>query len=413
MSESGRSVVEAIAAHWNGRPVLAVVDLDALAVNVRTLRTLIGPNVRLQAVVKANAYGHGAVPVARAVLAAGADSVAVATVDEAVQLRAGGIEGPLMVLGPIGRHEYARAVGHDLTMVVSDAGFARGLAAATRMQLRKEGEPVSVHLKIDTGMRRFGALPDQVVEIAQVIMGLKELRLDGVMTHFAAADDPDPESAREQMAVFDACIEAMTAAELPVPLQHVANSAAILRFPEYHRGQVRAGISLYGLRPDPGMVLPEPMRPVLSVFGRISRIIDLNAGDTVSYGRTYVATAPERAGLVPIGYADGYRRGLSSQAWMTIAGERAAVLGRISMDQTVIRLPEVGAVEPGAVVRIVGDGQDAAPTLDDLAAMTGTISYELATGLAQRLPKLYVSDGKVVAVSDLHGYRDLVRSPRT
>lgn len=407
MRETGSVIAEAIADHWNGRPVLAVVDLDALAVNVQTLRTLIGPDVRLQAVVKANAYGHGALPIARAVLAAGADSVAVATVDEAVQLRTGGIAGPLMVLGPIGRQECARAIGHDLTVVVSDAAFARGLAADARMHLRTVDDPVPVHLKIDTGMRRFGAPPDQAVEIARVIMESEVLRFDGVMTHLAAADDPDTASARRQMAVFDSCIEALTAAGLPVPLQHAANSAAALRFPEYHRGQVRAGISLYGLRPDPGMVLPEPMRPVLSVFGHVSRVFDLDPGDTVSYGRTYVATRPERAGLVPIGYADGYPRGLSSQAWMILGHERTPVLGRVCMDQTVVRLPEGALASLGAVIRIVGDGHDDAPTLDDLAAMMGTISYELATGLAQRLPKLYVFNGDVVAVNDLHGYREL------
>lgn len=407
MPDAAVSVPEAIVGHWHGRPVLAVVDLDALAVNVRTLRKLIGPDVRLQAVVKANAYGHGAVPVACAARAAGADSLAVATVDEAVHLRAAGVEGPLTVLGPIGRHESARAIGHDLTVVIADAGFARLLASEARMQLRPAENPVSVHLKIDTGMRRFGAAPEQVVEIARVIADLKELRLDGVMTHFAAADDPEPESAREQMAVFDACIEALTAAGLPVPLQHAANSAAIIRFPEFHRGQVRAGISLYGLRPDPGMVLPHPMQPILSVFGRISRIIDLAPGDTVSYGRTYVAASAERAGLVPIGYADGYPRALSSQSWMTVGGRRAPVIGRVCMDQTVVRLPDGASSDPGTVIGIVGDGRDATPTLDDLAAMTGTISYELATGLARRLPKLYLSDGAVVAIDDLHGYRDM------
>ena len=407
MRESGSSVIEAIAEHWNGRPVLAVIDLDALAANVRTLRTLIGPDVRLQAVVKANAYGHGAVPVARAVLAAGADSLAVATVDEAVQLRTGGVTGELMVLGPIGRQERARAIGHGLTVVVSDADFVRGLVADAQMQGRKEEDPVPVHLKIDTGMRRFGAPPDRAVGIARVITESKLLRLDGVMTHFAAADDPEPSSARQQMAVFDACIEALMAAGLPVPLQHVANSAATLRFPEFHRGQVRAGISLYGLRPDPGMVLPDPMRPILSVFGRLARVFDLEPGDTVSYGRTYVATRRERAGLVPIGYGDGYPRGLSSQAWMTVGDERTQVIGRVCMDQTVVRLPNDSEQNPGDVVRIVGDGQGQAPTLDELAAMLGTISYELATGLAPRLPRLYVSRGEVLAVNDLHGFRDL------
>lgn len=407
MAGTGRSVVRAIAEHWEGRPVLAVVNLDALAINVRALRAQIGPDVRLQAVVKANAYGHGAVPIAQAVLASGADSVAVATVDEAVQLRSGGIEGSLMVLGPIGRQERARAIGHDLTLVVSDADFARGLAADARMHLRKDDRPISVHLKIDTGMRRFGAPPERVVDIANVIAESPELRLDGVMTHFAAADDPEPESVRRQMAVFDACIEALTAAGLPLPMQHVANSAATLRFPEFHRGQVRVGIALYGLRPDPGMVLPDPMRPVLSIFGRVSRLFDLEPGDTVSYGRTYVAAGRERAGLVPIGYGDGYPRALSSQAWMAIDGTRTPVLGRVCMDQTVVRLPESAGENPGEIVEIVGDGLDDAPTLDDLAAMTGTISYELATGLAQRLPRLYVANGAVVGVNDLHGYRNL------
>lgn len=407
MAAPAIDLTTSIADHWHGRPIVAVVDLDALAGNVRAIRDIIGPDVRLQAVVKANGYGHGAVPVGRAVLGAGADSVAVATVDEAVQLRAGGIEAPLMVLGPIGREECARAIAHDLTIVVSDAGFAKGLAAAARMQLRPAERPVPVHLKIDTGMRRFGSDPAEAVEIARIVTGLKELRLEGVMTHFAAADDPDPASARDQAAVFDACLEAMEAAGMPSILQHMANSAALLRFPEYHRGQVRAGIALYGLRPDPGMALPPSMRPILSVFGRIGRVIDLEPGDTVSYGRTYVATRPERAGLVPIGYADGYRRALSSEAWMTVATHRAQVLGRVCMDQTVVRLPEGVDVEPGTVVHIVGDGTGATPTFDDLAAITGTISYELATGLAARLPRLYVAGGLVVGVNDLHGYRDL------
>jgi len=407
MQVTAAPIVQTIAEHWNGRPVVAVVDLDALATNVQTLRTMIGPDVRLQAVVKANAYGHGAVPVAQAVLAAGADSLAVATVDEAVQLRSGGITGAIMVLGPIGRHERARAIGHRLTVVISDADFARGLTADAAMQLRKEDDPVPVHLKIDTGMHRFGAPPNQAVAIARVITESRLLRWDGIMTHLAAADDPDPQSTREQLAVFDACIQALMAAGFPVPMQHVANSAATLRFPEYRRGQVRTGISLYGLRPDPRMVLPEPMRPVLSVFGRVSRVFDLEPGDTVSYGRTYVAVRPERAGLVPIGYGDGYPRGLSSQAWMTVGDERSHVLGRVCMDQTVVRLPDGSQQEPGAVVQIVGDGTNRAPKLDDLAAMLGTISYELATGFAQRLPRLYVSGGQVVGVNDLHGYRDL------
>lgn len=403
---SDGSTVDAIARGWEGRPIVAIVDLDALATNVRTLRSLIGPDVRLMAVVKGNGYGHGAEPVGRVVLAAGADLLAVATVDEGAQLRSAGIDAEILVMGPLGRVDRARAVGLGLAVVVSDASFARALAADAKASLVNDKVPV--HLKVDTGMRRFGAMPEAVVDLAKTIAGLPELRLDGIMTHLAAADDPDPASARDQVARFDTCVGALAAASIDVPCQHVANSATTLRFPEFHRGMVRVGIALYGLRPDADLPLPAPMRPVMRVAGRISRVIPLADGDTVSYGRAYRSPGEERAALIPIGYADGYRRALSSTGWMAIDGARADVLGRVCMDQTVVRVPAASSVTAGDPVTIVGDGTEetaGAPTFDELAALTGTISYELATGIAPRLPKLYVQEGMVVAVSDLAGTR--------
>lgn len=414
MTELATHPLDAITGHWHGRPVVGVVDLDALATNIASLRGLIGPDTRLMAVVKANAYGHGAIPVARAALASGADELAVATVDEAAQLRGAGIIAPILVFGAIGKVERARAVGLDLALVVADASFAHALAADAKVQGRKAENPVSVHLKIDTGMRRFGITPDQVLAVAQAIGSHPELRLAAVMTHLAASDDPDPAFVMEQAERFDRCIGSLRDAGIDVPAQHIANSAATLRFPELHRNMVRVGIAMYGLRPDASMPLPEPMRPILTVHGRLSRVIDLEKGDTVGYGRTYRAPGSGRAALVPIGYADGYRRALSSVGWMAVDGVRAPVLGRVSMDQTVIGLPDGSTWAPGTRVTIVGDGTpttSGAPSLDELAALVDTISYEMATGLAERIPKLYVQDGIIVEVCDLHGPRDL-RAPQ-
>jgi alanine racemase len=409
MTGTASSSIIDIAGGWFGRPVVAVVDLDALATNVSTILSMLEPNVQLMAVVKANGYGHGAVPVAQAAIAAGASALGVATVDEGAQLRGAGIEVPILVFGAIGDHERARAIGLQLSLVVTKVPFAMALAADAKASLLKE--PVSVHLKIDTGMRRYGAAEAEALDVVRAIASEKRLRLDGVMTHLAAADAIDPASAHEQVATFDRCVDCLRDAGITIPAQHVANSATTLRFPGYRRDMVRLGIAMYGLVPDASLPVPWPMKPVLTIHGRVARVFNLEAGDRVGYGRTYMSTGNERAALIPIGYADGYRRGLSNTGWMSIRDHRADVLGRVSMDQTVIRVPEGIDVRPGEPVVIVGDGTDVtaeAPTLDELASMIDTIGYEMATGLAARLPRLYVRGGEIVAVSDLAGYRTLV-----
>lgn len=395
-------------ADWGGRSAFAIVDLDALAANVTAIRAAVGPDVQVMAVVKANGYGHGAVPIARAAIGAGAASLGVATVDEGAQLRRAGIDVPILVFGAVGQNERSQAIGHRLGLVVTNDAFARALAADAASSLAKE--PASVHVKIDTGMRRFGATPAEVPGLVRTIASLDKLRLDGVMTHLASADAPEPASMAEQLAVFDRCLEELAQAGLDVPVRHVANSAATLRFPACHRDLVRVGIAMYGLAPDPSIPLPAPMRPVLTIHGRVARVFDLSPGDLVGYGGTYHSGGSERAALVPIGYADGYRRGLSSQGWMSIQGQRAEVIGRVSMDQTVVRVPDGLTIDAGEPVVIAGDGtpgMGAAPTLDDLASLVGTIGYEIAAGLTARLPKLYVRGGELVAIADLHGYREL------
>lgn len=405
-----RSVTE-IAAGWEGRPVVAITDLDVVASNIRALKDLIGPERTLLTVVKANAYGFEAVPIAKAAIEAGAGALGVASVDEGVQLRSAGIaDVPILVFGAIGNHERARAITNHLGIVVTNVEFARGLAQVAKDSLWKE--PVSVHLKIDTGMRRFGAAPDEVVDLAKVITSLPELRWDGVMTHHASADAPDPAFTHGQATVFDECIAALRAAGFEqIPTQHVANTATTLRFPEYHRDMVRCGIATHGLEPDPDMHLPIEFRPATTIHGRVARVFDIVPGDAVGYGGTWSPDRPVKGALVAIGYADGYRRALSNTGYMAIRGQRADVIGRVSMDQCVIRVPDGMEIKAGEPVIIVGDGTDAtagAPTINELAILSGGIAHDFIVGLARRLPRLFVRGGEVVAICDLSGYRELV-----
>lgn len=400
-----RSEIDRLLTDWQGRPSVAVIDLDQLRVNIGTLRGMIGDDVRFMAVVKADGYGHGSIPVAKAALRAGVDELAVATVEEGARLRAHGVTAPILVLGPIGELERRRAISQDLMLVVADLAFAEALAADVRGSGRKG--PPDVHLKIDTGMHRFGVEPEAAVSLARAIHGARELRLAGVMTHFASADDPDPAYTEEQVRVFDRVVEAIRTEGIDVGTQHLANSAATMRFPELHRDRVRIGIAMYGLQPDGSMPLPPPMRPIMTVHSRVARVVELEPGDRVSYGGTWTAENATRVGLVPIGYADGYRRQGSNLAWMDLDGDRVPVRGRICMDQTLV---EVGPdARRGDLVTVIGNGETSvAPTLDQLAEMYGTISHELPTNLVvQRLAHLYIQGGELVAVSDLWGYREL------
>jgi alanine racemase len=258
-------------------------------------------------------------------------------------------------------------------------------------------------------MSRLGALPGQLPEFLDWLEGDdgQHVRLEGVMTHFACADDPDPTATEEAAARFDRAVAAIRDAGNAVTGPHLANTAATIRFPHLRRDRVRVGIAMYGLKPDPGMALPAPLRPVMTVHSRITRILELQPGDRVSYGGTWTAEEPSRVGLVAIGYADGYDRIGSNRAWMDVRGQRAPVRGRICMDQTMIGVPD--DARPDDLVTVIGDGQGgAAPGIDQLAEMYDTIPHELATGLVvRRLAHLYVRGGRLVAITDLWGYREL------
>lgn len=403
--------VREIAANWNGRPTFCVINLDALADNIRTIRESIHPNTQLMAVVKANAYGHGAVPTAKTVLKNGADRVAVATVDEGAELRRAGVTAPILVLGPIGAAERERAINMDMQLVVNDPRFVEGLANMVSRVGRKQ--PLGIHLKVDTGMRRFGVLPKDALAAARAIVKYPQLKLEGLMTHLASADMPSLESTHRQIELFDETAVEIEAAGISIPIKHVCNSAATVQFPEYHKDMVRTGLATYGIRPAPHIPLPgEPgaMRQVMTMYSMVTRVIPMEPGDRVSYGGTWQANDQSHGALVPIGYADGYLRSASNRGWMAINGNRAAVIGRVCMDQTILHLPKDVVTAIRHEVVIYGDGTPEtpnAPTIEEAAELAGTIPHELLTGIAPRVPRLYMRDSKLVAVSDLEGYREL------
>ena len=378
------------------RATRAVIDLDAVANNVRYFRRLAPPGAGVMAVVKANAYGHGAIMVGRAAVEAGAAWLAVATVDEGCQLRAAGLTAPILVLASSHPAEAPAAVRAGLTLAVADLDHAAAIAAAG-------DSTTAVHVEVDTGMRRFGVPAEVAPGLIRRIAALPGLRLGGVYTHFATADEADRAFVEEQQARFVAVIAAVREAGVTIPLVHQDNSAAALTATGKTVGLIRVGIALYGLSPSPDVPAPPQLRPVLGLRSRLARVFDLTPGDSVSYGRTFVAERAMRAALVPIGYADGYRRSLSNRGVMLLGGRRAPVLGRVCMDQTIIAVPDGVSAQVGDEVVLIGAQGEDAITADDLAALAGTIGYEIGTGLGARVPKDYVRGGVVVGAECLGG----------
>jgi alanine racemase len=378
------------------RATRAIVDLDAIEGNVRALRRAVPETAQLMAVVKADAYGHGAPWVARAALNAGAALLGVATVGEGQGLRAHGIEAPIVLLGSIDAAEALAACEADLEITVASDWLLDSVQQAARAVRR--ASPVPVHLKVDTGLRRYGATAAEAVLLAKRIANDPHLRFASIFTHFASADEPDEPFTTAQLQEFERVIDRVRAAGARLPTLHAANSAGFLSGRGTDYGIERPGIALYGVPPSPVVPLLPDMRPGISLESRITRLIALAPGDTVGYNRTFRASWPMRGALVPVGYADGYRRALSGHAWVGIDGRRARVIGRISMDQIVVEVPDGARAALGDVVTIMGgDPLTGAPSIEKMADLMGTNAYEVIVGIRQRVPRIFVRDGEPIA----------------
>lgn len=379
-----------------GRPTYAVIDLDAITGNVQATLRHVSDGVSLMAVVKGNAYGHGGPIVAKTAVEAGASALGVATVDEGLEIREYGLTAPILVLGPIARREIGTALRADLSLAVGSLAEAEAIAAAA--SAHPLGQP-RIHIKLDSGMHRYGATVEEVVAICRFVHETDRLLLAGLFTHFAAADGPDLSFTDRQADLLRVAVRRLREEGITPEVVHAANSAALLRSRDYDFDLVRLGVSLYGIAPDESVRLAPGMRPALTVMTELTRIHHLEPGDTVGYGCTYRAESRERVGLVPIGYADGLWRSLSHKAWMGKDGVRLPLRGRICMDQTVINLAEGVSARVGDPVAVMGAATESgAGSLAEIAGLIGTIPYEIATGIGARVPRWYLRDGEYVAL---------------
>ena len=370
----------------------AEIDLDAIRHNARLLKTSARGGCELMVAVKANAYGHGAIPVSRAALDAGASRLAVSRVEEGIELRQAGIDAPILLLGYTLPCESGAIVSWDLTPTVNSEAQARALSDAARAQ----GRALPIHVKVDTGMSRYGLLPNEVLEFVRFLGDLPGLMLEGLYTHFAVADLPDKSFTREQFDVFQDIVHALQMAGFFFPLKHVSNSAATIDLPEMALDMVRCGIALYGLRPSADVKPAVELHPALALKSRVARLRMLPAGASISYGRTYVTDAPKRVALIPVGYGDGYHRIISNRGAVLIRGKRAPILGRVCMDQFVVDVNHIPGVQMHDQVVLIGrQGQGRIPA-EEVARWAETINYEVTTSLLTRLPRVYLRQGRFV-----------------
>ncbi len=375
----------------------AEIDLDAIAYNAAALKARAGGHAELMVTVKANAYGHGAVPVARAALDGGATRLAVARTLEGVELRQAEISAPILIMGYTLPAEAARIVRWDLTPTVNTVQQAMALSAAAQ----EAGKTVPIHIKVDTGMGRFGLLPGEVVDFVRTISRLPGLFLEGLYTHFAIADAADKTYTRRQFEKYMNVVNQLEAAGFFFPLRHVSNSAATLDLPEMALDMVRCGIALYGLRPSDEVEPAVPLRPAMTLKSRVARVRTLPTGASISYGCTYTTTRPTPVALVPVGYGDGYHRILSNKGAVLIHGQRAPIVGRVCMDQFVVDVSEIPNVRQDDEVVIFGRQGEAEITAEEVARWAQTINYEVTTSILPRVTRVFLREGQVVAVQPL------------
>ena len=365
------------------RPTWLEIDLEAIGNNMERLGSLVGPRVAVMAVLKADAYGHGAVRVARTVLRRGASSLGVATVGEAVSLRDAGIRAPILVLGYTPTWQVRDALRRDVQLTLWEREVAQECALAARdLNLRAQ-----VHVKVDTGMARLGIHPDEALSLLHDLRALEGVDVVGLFTHLATADTADRTQSQAQLERFAALVAAVEREGLRPPVVHAANSAAVFRFPEAHWDMVRPGIALYGLDPSPDAVCPPGFRPALAFKTAIAQVKTLPPGSPVSYGATFVTARTTRLATIPVGYADGFRRSPSWRA-VLVRGYHAPIVGRVCMDYAMVDVTDIPDVAVGDETVLIGSQNDQTITASDVANWLGTINYEVVAAILPRVPRM-------------------------
>jgi alanine racemase len=367
------------------RPTRLIVDLGALEGNLRALQAHVGPGVGLMPILKANAYGHGLVPVARRLEAAGAGSFGVAYLEEGLLLRRAGVRAPVLVLGGVVGSQIPRFLHHDLSLTASSVDKLRAIEAAAAAL----GRRARVHLKIDTGMERIGVHWYSAAALLDESLRCAHVDVEGVYSHLARSDEADPAPTRLQLERFFEALDFYRRRGLPTPPRHLANSGGLLQHPDTWLELARPGIALYGVPPDPAVPLPAGLRPALRWETRVVYFKVVRAGAPVSYGGTWAPAADTRVITLPVGYGDGYLRALSGRAEVLVGGRRCPVVGRVCMDQMMVDIGW-GEAYNGDPVVLLGELGGATIDASELAARAGTIAYEILTNINTRVPRVYV-----------------------
>ena len=364
----------------------AEIDLGAISRNVATLKGLTKPGTLFMAVVKADGYGHGAVPVANAALAAGADRLGVATIAEALELRAAGIAAPLQLLSEPPEASVSQVIENDLIPTVTTRSFAGALGRAAT----SAGTTARYHLKIDTGMNRIGVRAEEAPQFSAMLAEFSGLELEGTFTHFATADVPGDWDVTRQLQRFREALEGMRTERVDPGIVHAANSPATILVPDSHFDMVRCGIAIYGLHPAATTYDKIELAAAMSVKARVTLVKRIGMGEGVSYGLTWQAATQTDIATLPLGYADGVHRVLSNQMQVLGSGKRLSQVGRVCMDQFMVEVPRGVQLAQGDEVVLVGEQGSERITMDQIAELAGTINYEMACAFGMRLERVYL-----------------------
>ncbi|MDD3361581.1 MAG: alanine racemase [Hespellia sp.] len=377
--------------------ICAYIDLDAVEFNIEQEKAIIDQETKMMAVIKTDGYGHGAAPIAR--MLEPKDYIwgfAVATLDEAMNLRKEGIKKPLLVLGCIFPEQYEDMIQNEIRATVYTWEMARRMSE-TAKQLN---QTAYFHIKLDSGMGRIGfAVNEESAEIIEKISKLPHIVVEGMFTHFAKADMSDHSYTYEQYAKFLWMKQEMETRRVLIENYHCANSAGIIEFPEMCHDIVRSGITTYGLYPSDEVSREViAFKPVMSLISHITHVKEIEAGTSISYGGTFISKEPMRVATIPVGYGDGYPRSLSNKGYVLIDGRKAEILGRICMDQLMVNVSEIPSAEFGTKVTLLGTDGSACITMEQLGNLSGRFNYELACDINKRVPRVYRKDGKIVEV---------------
>ncbi len=364
-------------------PTHALIDVEAFRSNYRVVRSLVGHDVKVMPIVKANAYGHGMVPLSRAAIEEGAAMLGVARSTEAFSLRSAGIRHRTVIFEVVPPDHEEQCLQEECDLTVTSEQTARRIDATAR----RLGKVARVHVKIDTGMGRLGIPFEQANDVVPSVARLPNLSIEGIYSHFATSESLDPSFAREQLDRFRTVLSSLRAAGITPPLVHMANSGAIINFPEAHFGMVRPGLLLYGFVPRRGMRGETMLKPVLSLRSVVTQVKTVAAGTTISYGRRYTAPRQTRIATIPIGYADGYSRLLSNRGSILINGRRYTIAGTVCMDHVMADVGMEGSVKEGDLVTLVGRDRDEEIHGWDIADLMQTIPYEVTCLIGARVPR--------------------------